>query len=47
MNLITLHADILIVKVDYQYYKRDSKRILSHIPDQWKVDLNPNSLLSY
>jgi primosomal protein N' (replication factor Y) len=38
---------VLIVKVDYQYYKRDSKRILSHIPDQWKVDLNPNSLLSY
>jgi primosomal protein N' (replication factor Y) len=28
---------VLIVKVDYQYYKRDSKRILSHIPRPEKL----------
>jgi primosomal protein N' (replication factor Y) len=38
---------VIVVKVGYAGYKRDSKYILSQLPANWKVDLNPNSLLSF
>ena len=37
----------IVVKISFASYKRDSKHILAHIPSEWKVDLNPNSLLSF
>ena len=38
---------VLIIKINYEHYKRDCKLLLSVVPSTWKVDLNPNSLLSF
>ncbi len=37
---------ILIVKLAYSHYKKNSRSILMHVPSEWKVDPNPNSLLT-
>jgi primosomal protein N' (replication factor Y) len=35
----------VIIKINYRFYKRDIKWLLKQVRDEWKVDLNPNSLL--
>ncbi len=38
---------VILVKVDYRNYKRTVKELLKHVPDTWKVDPNPQSLLGF
>ncbi len=41
------HWQALIIKVPYSHYKRDIRTILRAVPDTWKVDVNPNTLLGW
>ncbi len=38
---------VLLIKVDYRSYKRTIKELLKHVPEDWKVDPNPTSLLGF
>jgi len=40
------YRQIILAKIKYDNYKRDTKFILSKLPKGWKVDPNPNSILS-
>jgi primosomal protein N' (replication factor Y) len=40
------HWRVIIVKLSYKNYKQRAKELLKTIPEQWKVDPNPNSLIS-
>lgn len=37
---------IIVVKIPYQNYKRDTRRLIASLSDNWKIDLNPDSLLA-
>lgn len=37
---------IILIKIGYEHYKQNIKLINQELPDNWKVDPNPNSLLS-
>ncbi|PIT88770.1 MAG: primosomal protein N' [Candidatus Magasanikbacteria bacterium CG10_big_fil_rev_8_21_14_0_10_36_32] len=37
---------IILIKIGYEQYKKNVKLIIKNLPDDWKVDPNPNSLLS-
>jgi primosomal protein N' (replication factor Y) len=37
---------VILAKIGYENYKQNTKLILAHVPENWKVDPNPNSLLS-
>lgn len=36
----------IIIKLGFSHYKKNSRLILSHVTPEWKVDPNPNTLLS-
>ena len=36
---------IIIIKIKLTTYKKTTKRLLAEVPDNWKVDLNPQDLL--
>ncbi len=38
---------VLLLKVDYRSYKRTIKELLKAVPEEWKVDPNPTSLLGF
>lgn len=38
---------VLLAKIAYENYKKNTKLLLSHIPDSWKIDPNPNSILYF
>ena len=40
------HWQAIIVKLNYKNYKRNIKLLLEKLPEGWKVDLNPSSILS-
>jgi primosomal protein N' (replication factor Y) len=37
---------VILAKISYENYKQSTKLLTSHVPDTWKIDPNPNSLLS-
>lgn len=37
---------IILIKIGYEQYKQNVKLIIKNLPEDWKVDPNPNSLLS-
>ncbi len=41
------YSQLLLAKIKYNNYKKNTKLLLSHIPDNWKIDPNPNSILSF
>ncbi len=38
---------IILIKLKYDSYKKNTNLILSQVSDNWKVDPNPNSILSF
>lgn len=40
------HWQVIIAKLNYKNYKSNTKRILNKLPESWKIDLNPNTILS-
>jgi primosomal protein N' (replication factor Y) len=38
---------VLLAKITYENYKKNTKLLLSKTPDNWKVDPNPNSILYF
>lgn len=40
------YRQVIMIRVAYRNYKQLLRIILSHVPETWKVDLNPNTLLS-
>ncbi len=38
---------VILIKLKYDNYKKNTNLILSQISDNWKVDPNPNSILSF
>jgi primosomal protein N' (replication factor Y) len=39
--------NVLLVKMNYENYKKTTKAITAQLPDAWKIDPNPNSILSF
>ena len=39
------HWQVILAKIGYENYKQSTKLLLAHMPDNWKIDPNPNSLL--
>jgi primosomal protein N' (replication factor Y) len=37
---------VILAKIGYENYKQSTKLLLAHVPENWKIDPNPNSLLS-
>ncbi len=37
---------VILLKIPYESYKKDIKKILSILPDDWKADPNPKSILT-
>lgn len=37
---------VILAKIGYENYKQNTKLLLSKVPENWKIDPNPNSLLS-
>ena len=37
---------VILAKIGYENYKQSTKLLLSKVPENWKIDPNPNSLLS-
>lgn len=38
---------VILAKIKYENYKKNTKLLLSETPDSWKIDPNPNSILSF
>ena len=38
---------IMLAKINYRYYKKYTKLLVQNLPVGWKVDPNPNTLLSF
>ncbi len=38
---------VILAKISYENYKKTTKLILANVPENWKIDPNPNSLLSF
>ncbi|MBP6859920.1 MAG: primosomal protein N' [Candidatus Magasanikbacteria bacterium] len=38
---------VILAKIGYENYKKNTKLLLSETPDSWKIDPNPNSILSF
>lgn len=38
---------VILAKISYENYKKNTKLLLSQTPDSWKIDPNPNSILSF
>ena len=41
------HWQVILAKISYENYKQNTKLLLSHVPENWKIDPNPNSLLCF
>ena len=41
------HWQVILAKISYENYKQNTKLLLSHVPENWKIDPNPNTLLSF
>ncbi len=37
---------VILAKIGYENYKQNTKLLVTHVPENWKIDPNPNSLLS-
>lgn len=37
---------VVLAKIGYENYKQHTKLILANVPESWKIDPNPNSLIS-
>ncbi len=37
---------VILAKISYEHYKQSAKLLLKHVPEDWKVDPNPSSLIS-
>lgn len=37
---------VILAKIGYENYKQNTKLLLSKVPESWKIDPNPNTLLS-
>ena len=40
------YRQVILAKIGYENYKQNTKLLLAHVPENWKIDPNPNSLLS-
>ena len=38
---------VILAKISYENYKKHTKLLLSKVPPNWKIDPNPNSILSF
>jgi len=38
---------VILAKIGYENYKQNTKLILANVPENWKIDPNPNSLLYF
>lgn len=38
---------VILAKIKYDNYKKNTKLLVSKLPDSWKIDPNPNSILSF
>ena len=38
---------VILAKIKYDNYKKNTKLLLSKLPDNWKIDPNPSSILSF
>ena len=38
---------VILAKISYENYKKNTKLLLTELPDTWKIDPNPNSILSF
>ena len=38
---------VILAKITYENYKKNTKLLLSKTPDNWKIDPNPNSILYF
>ncbi len=36
---------VILAKIGYENYKQNTKLLVAHLPENWKIDPNPNSLL--
>ncbi len=41
------HWQVILAKIGYENYKQNTKLLLAHVPENWKIDPNPNTLLSF
>lgn len=39
------HWQVILAKIGYENYKQNTKLLLAHVPENWKIDPNPSSLL--
>ena len=37
---------VILAKIGYENYKQNTKLLVTNVPENWKIDPNPNSLLS-
>ena len=38
---------VILAKIGYENYKQNTKLLLANVPENWKIDPNPNSLLTH
>jgi primosomal protein N' len=38
---------VILAKIGYENYKKNIKLLLTRVPENWKIDPNPNSLLNF
>lgn len=38
---------VILAKIGYENYKQNTKLLLTRVPENWKIDPNPNSLLYF
>ena len=38
---------VILAKIGYENYKQNTKLLLANVPENWKIDPNPNSLLYF
>lgn len=41
------HWQVILAKINYESYKQNTKLLLARVPENWKIDPNPNSLLCF
>lgn len=39
------YRQVILAKIGYENYKQNTKLLLAQVPENWKIDPNPNSLL--
>ncbi|TSC84858.1 MAG: Primosomal protein N [Parcubacteria group bacterium Gr01-1014_13] len=40
------YRQVILAKIGYENYKQNTKLLVANVPENWKIDPNPNSLLS-